>query len=73
MGSAGVIAVRDERIGERLFTDGMIRSVYRDATGQYVIGDGGAKVYGVWLVPSEDDLLDVPLIRHDATNASPLR
>ena len=31
------------------FTDGSTRVVYTDRQGQYVLGDDGEPVYGVWL------------------------
>lgn len=37
------------------FTDGTRRPVFEDARGQYVIGDDGEPVRGVWFVPPEAD------------------
>ena len=37
-----------------LFNDGATRLVYEDAHGQYVIGDNGEPVLGVWYVPREE-------------------
>jgi hypothetical protein len=59
------------KIGERLFLDGVTRPVFEDQDGQYVLGDYGEVVYGVWLVPSEQEA-DTPLVlsgedeRHEA-------
>jgi hypothetical protein len=41
------------------FTDGMMRPVFEDARGQYVIDDG-EPVYGLWYIPREE--ADLPLI-----------
>ena len=41
------------------FTDGIRRPVFEDAAGQYVIGDDGEAVRGVWYIPPETD---VPLV-----------
>jgi hypothetical protein len=48
-------------IGHLQFSDGTTRDVHRDDHGQYVLDDGGQKVYGVWL-PTDDALDDAPLI-----------
>jgi hypothetical protein len=38
------------RLGERQFTDGTMRPIYREDDGrQYVLDDEGEPVYGVWL------------------------
>jgi hypothetical protein len=49
----------DPIIGRRLFTDGATRDVLADYDGQYVIGDDGEKVRGVWLL---DEEADVPFV-----------
>lgn len=37
------------------FTDGTFRPVFEEPDGrQYVIGDDGGRVYGVWLKPTDD-------------------
>jgi hypothetical protein len=42
------------KIGDRRFVDGSVRSVYLEADGrQFVVGDYGAKIFGMWL-PSPD-------------------
>ena len=33
------------------FNEGACRLVYEDALGQYVIGDDGEPLFGVWFVP----------------------
>lgn len=56
----------DVVIGQRLFLDGVERTIYRDGQGQYVIGNEDERVYGTWLVT--DDVWDeLPLIV-DGTN-----
>jgi hypothetical protein len=56
-------SMADRIIGERLFTDGKVRTVYEDDAGrQYVIGDDGTQVPGVWLPPADEPLVvDTPL------------
>ena len=34
----------------------------RDVTGQYVIGDDGRMVRGVWLMTDQDEEADVPIV-----------
>jgi hypothetical protein len=47
-------------IGRVRFTDGTDRDVYEDAEGrQYVRGNDGASVYGIWL-PLADEPITVP-------------
>jgi hypothetical protein len=42
------------QLGERQFTDGATRPVYRDDDGrQFVLDDDGEPVYGTWLHPDE--------------------
>ena len=42
------------QLGERQFTDGTTRPVFRSDDGrQYVLDDVGESVYGVWLHPDE--------------------
>jgi hypothetical protein len=52
----------DPIIGRVLFTDGIVRPLFRDDAGhQYVIDrDGHTPGYGMWIRP-EDDEADVPL------------
>ena len=38
-----------------LFTDGTRRPVFEDAVGQYVIGDDGEPIRGLWFIPPEAD------------------
>ena len=52
----------DPIIGQRVFTDGVTRDVYLDATGQYVLGDDGRQVRGVWLLIDQEEEADAPLI-----------
>jgi len=54
--------VSDHIIGRRVFSDGVERDVYLDADGQYVIGDDGRHMHGVWLPTDQDDEADVPVI-----------
>ena len=42
-----------QRIGERLFTDGVTRTVFEDDDGQYVL-DGDDKCRGTWIVPADE-------------------
>jgi hypothetical protein len=42
------------------FTDGLMRPVFVDAPGQYVIDDDGEPADGHWYIPREE--CDVPLI-----------
>ena len=49
------------QIGERLFVDGVTRPVFEDQDGQYVVGDYGEIVNGIWLVPGEPEA-DTPLL-----------
>jgi hypothetical protein len=49
------LPVADQIIGQRTFTDGSTRPVYRDDTGQYVLDDHGQPIPGVWLVPDDRD------------------
>ncbi len=49
----GQIVVK--KIGKTEFVDGTTRDVYQDTDGQeYVIGNEGEKVHGVWLVPADE-------------------
>jgi hypothetical protein len=41
-------------IGYRHFVDGIRRPIYQDAHGQYVLGDEGERVHGVYLIPEDD-------------------
>jgi hypothetical protein len=52
---------RDSIIGSRLFTDGSCRDVFLGPDGrQYVLGDDGEAVPGIWLVPGHEQA-DRPL------------
>ena len=45
-----------DSLGERPFTDGVVRQVFRDESGrQFVLDDTGDKVFGVWLAPEETE------------------
>jgi hypothetical protein len=44
-------------VGRRLFTDGRVRPVYADGERQYVLGDDGERVYGVWLLPADEPVV----------------
>jgi hypothetical protein len=44
-------------IGEREFTDGVVRPVYEDNKGQYVLDADGEMVRGVWLLPPDDAMI----------------
>jgi hypothetical protein len=41
-------------VGEREFTDGVVRLVYEDDQGQYVLDADAEMVRGVWLLPPDD-------------------
>src|SRR5438105_1197726 len=43
------LATMSAKIGQLLFTDGRTGDVYRDALGQFVLGDDGTRMDGVWL------------------------
>jgi hypothetical protein len=48
----------DRVIGRRLFTDGLERDFYEDARGrQYVLAPDGEKVFGVWVLPSDEPVV----------------
>jgi hypothetical protein len=48
-------------IGHRLFTDGIERDVYEDASGrQYAFGPDGEQVFGQWLLPADEPLVIGP-------------
>ena len=40
-------------------TDGTVRPVIEDFTGQYVIDEDGCKVRGVWFIPPEECVLPI--------------
>jgi hypothetical protein len=40
-------------IGERLFTDGLVRQVFRDGCGAQYVVDNGERVDGTWIHPDE--------------------
>ncbi len=44
-------------IGDREFTDGIVRQVYEDDQGQYVLDADGEMVRGVWLLPPDEALI----------------
>jgi len=49
----------DPAIGQRLFTEGITRTVYRSPDGQqYVLDGDGMPVTGTWIYP--DDEADTP-------------
>ncbi|HZZ77571.1 MAG TPA: hypothetical protein VFE62_03575 [Gemmataceae bacterium] len=53
----------DPTIGECVFIDGTTRVIYLDREHrQYVLGDDGERVYGVWIYREEDhpDYLPIP-------------
>jgi len=46
----------DQPIGQRLFTDGIMRTVYRSPDArQYVLDDNAQQVVGVWIYPDAED------------------
>ena len=47
----------DQVLGRRLFTDGNTRPVHVDGERQYVLGDDGERVYGQWLLPSDEPVI----------------
>jgi hypothetical protein len=54
-------------IGRLEFVDGTTRDVYRDEQGQYVQGDDGQPVYGVWILDAEA-IDDAPLVIDASTD-----
>jgi len=48
-------------IGHRDFVDGTRRAVYRDAQGQYVQGNDGERLYGWWMMPTEEEWEEIPM------------
>lgn len=42
-----------EPVAYTLFSDGVMRPVFGDARGQFVVDDDGCKVRGVWFIPPE--------------------
>jgi hypothetical protein len=45
----------DRFVGHREFVDSQVRPVYEDPGGrQYVIGDDGERVAGVWVPPADE-------------------
>jgi hypothetical protein len=54
--------LRYDTADRRRFTDGNDRDVFLDADGQYVLGDDGRKVRGVWLLTDQEEAADVPLV-----------
>jgi hypothetical protein len=42
-------------IGYREFADGTCRPVFEDASGQYIVGEDGERIFGYWLVPEEEE------------------
>ena len=51
-------------IAYTLFADGVMRAVYEDACGQYVIDSDGCRVRGVWFIPRDE--CDSPIVVHAA-------
>jgi hypothetical protein len=53
----------DQIIGRRAFVDRTQRDVYRDAHGdQYVQGNDGMPLYGWWIMPTEEEWENIPLL-----------
>jgi predicted RNA-binding protein YlxR (DUF448 family) len=55
LGKAGNVEARV--VGEREFTDAIVRLVYEDDQGQYVLDPDGEMVRGVWLLPPDEALI----------------
>lgn len=55
-------------IGYRDFTDGSRREILEDDLGQFVVGDDGNRVDGLWL--PYDDPVEIPI---DTVDERPLR
>jgi hypothetical protein len=52
----------DPILGHRDFIDGTRRAVYRDAQGgQYVQGNDGERLYGWWMMPTDEEWEEIPL------------
>ena len=49
----------DPTVCYAFFTEGIRRPVFEDAIGQYVIGDEGEPIRGLWYIPPE---ADVPMV-----------
>jgi hypothetical protein len=49
-------------IAEIEFTDGIMRPVFEDDRGQYVLDDNGEPVYGVWFIPRAPEPEPVPIV-----------
>ena len=62
----GPVDIAGAKIGRVQFVDGVKREVFEDAEVQYVHGDDGEKVRGVWILPEVDDGADKPLIVPEA-------
>jgi hypothetical protein len=46
-------------VGSVPFVDGVTRDVYEDAGGrQWVVGYGGERAYGVWLLAADEPAVD---------------
>jgi hypothetical protein len=52
-----------EIISTAEFTDGSTRAVYEENGRQFVIGDRGQRVNGVWVIPREE--CDAPIVVGD--------
>jgi hypothetical protein len=60
----------DRVIGWRRFTDGQTRPVFLDAAGkQYIQGDAGEPVAGVWLYPPVVPISDAGMVGGGSTPA----
>jgi hypothetical protein len=54
-------------VGVRQFSDGILRNVFEDARGQYVVNNLGHKVHGSW-IDLEEDLRDLPRIAKETVD-----
>jgi hypothetical protein len=53
----------DPIIGHCDFIDGTRRAVHRDIQGdQYVQGNDGGRLYGWWMIPTEEEWEQIPVI-----------
>jgi hypothetical protein len=52
-----VVAMKARKIGERLFTDGVVRTVFEDDDGRQYVLDGKEKVCGTWIVPVDEAMI----------------
>ena len=44
--------------------------MFADADGQFVLGDDGEKVRGVWLLTDQEDVVDVPLMVYASSSVN---